>query len=1730
MLLSLTACCMLGIAHYGPAKSVEAKTDTVRSAKDGYDNFYYYGNGALRSINNLVGSTYNFSESSFDDQIKSYADRLLGEVNYDDTSEVWKKAGSDNLSSLTSVMHMPSKKAQLLTNYTETELKEKGLSADISESSTTDAGTTDVNSENIVDNSEASTSELVSALSYLIDKDYYTVPMNVSVSKTGGKYPVSGGLSQPSSAKSWYYANNKETITNKKNNTTKTVNTSNDILKSDLIMTLSKIYCGVQNSSALIFHDYSERSGGVWSNANLRSRVSGLGNYSVNLNHEGPVAKGYEYYGSTHNYYNKLDGTKFEGEYGDGHFNGDSDMKYAVVEGTDYHGVQFVGDYWVYYDPNVYELYLSEALNDGIITLSDLATDTTCGKFRTDYKNKSTGSWGNGTYRLNGKITSNCLGYSKTVSNTSTSCSITNKTPDYFGEMEHMTMMEALRIIESYMRANDENMSKTEEKIVRYKLGLNILSYLDSDDCSTVTYLIAKGILDGDSSSLSSMLYDNATISRVYPLLYRVANKNARCTFSTIQLTDSETFWATEGFSEDKFSIITTDEDVIHDTGDVQEVKRRKQNAKDNNKEASSLELVPMLSRASGPTVVNAASKSESNVKTYKIVKYFDKKSVYQIGSTTIAKLYKGQDQDEWKKYDITDMELKKDYEYKGKKHTVYVITFEVSASKRSSAIASIDNKITVLSDLDQYKKALAGVTSVDHNGTTTSLVSQTSLKQAFSNITVLEDKVLMNNVTGTMAYFSYDNRIALVGSQVIDSGYSCIAKAGNEVYYNLDAVITLLSSSYLDAIGPQISIITTDVEHTHKIKISTSLMDADDYLMNAQYVKVYTHDTSGEANSDDSGFACIATSDAKKSIASEQHSIDYYLKLNTLSSTTSKLTKSFSVDYNGKKITGTIILDLQYVVPPAGSFSTWLSAQIMNSSTYTYQQASQILCTPPDKIDSIEGFANLSSSMTKVKASALADWWYSNYGMSNALCNFIYGTKDNVYVPSGYVCPSVTLLIDNVNKQSFSKWCAKGGNATAARDAVFKQIFDGFSLGDNYLKYNGGSQSKFWHNYYKCDSTNPNYSDVGFSNTSKDVTSTIMASRRFMVYEQPSTKALKKSKLGKVSSEQGFKTYGIRYAVSATGSVFESIRTLGNPAHPLFSYTVNHKNGENSTLASLKLNSRTAGRVVCSRGDQVFCENITVRLDSTHSSANGAVSYYATYANSLFTSAGKLDSKNLKLSLKKSTKKKSGMTYNVQFTHSKGSGGTEKLYLTSDSYTDGVYRTQYSNIFKQIDTCPTKDTLKSMIESKSSNLFLDPSLYANSPLIMRKIFGSKTIYIYTDKGSTEGLNSAGKLYKWNGNKLTMCKNSAAITAVYNSKKAIYAIPLYLAPRDIFFLQLGNTNEIQLCSNIYNKALNYLPYDLTSINNQIIEEYLNAQQGVVGVNTLENGTELVLGDTVWVKKGKWWQSKPVSDSSYVKVAISRHKDLGDYSNNLFGGTYITVQGRQYALAGYVKSMTMGSLIGSKSQFKKGVVFLDGNTVKVRKGSKVTKANSKTKAQYISIKCKLSDQLKVRPINSNGSRYIYLSHAGTGMISSTNYPFLDAEASWASDKGSMFTITTSSFKPSSAFQAAKENFMNDFKAALVEDSWNYVWVVIMMLAAYLMIMSWFSYGVITLGVGRSGFEALLMRTKSGAKNGIDFIKVFTFGLYSIEREVSLARMVIVSLACCSIILTILILIF
>ena len=80
---------------------------------------------------------------------------------------------------------------------------------------------------------------------------------------------------------------------------------------------------------------------------------------------------------------------------------------------------------------------------------------------------------------------------------------------------------------------------------------------------------------------------------------------------------------------------------------------------------------------------------------------------------------------------------------------------------------------------------------------------------------------------------------------------------------------------------------------------------------------------------------------------------------------------------------------------------------------------------------------------------------------------------------------------------------------------------------------------------------------------------------------------------------------------------------------------------------------------------------------------------------------------------------------------------------------------------------------------------------------------------------------------------------------------------------------------------------------------------------------------------------------------------------------------------------------------------------------------------------------------------------------------------------------------------------------------------------MSLSSYLLVMSWVAYGVIGMGVGRSGFEALAMKDSSGVNHGIDLFKILTLGLYNLDQELTLNRVVYISIGCCIILLIILV---
>ena len=177
--LSVAAMAVCLAASAMSVKSVSAQVSEPRELYNN-DDFYvrhylYYTNGAMVSLNNLVGDSYNFDDDSeFNKKIRSLASKFIPGVYYDDTDALRTEAGADDNAKLTSIYRMPSQKMQILTNYSDEELKEKGLlpTDDVvyDQSSGTYVDSSSI-SQNVIDSEEATTSELVQAASYLIGKD-----------------------------------------------------------------------------------------------------------------------------------------------------------------------------------------------------------------------------------------------------------------------------------------------------------------------------------------------------------------------------------------------------------------------------------------------------------------------------------------------------------------------------------------------------------------------------------------------------------------------------------------------------------------------------------------------------------------------------------------------------------------------------------------------------------------------------------------------------------------------------------------------------------------------------------------------------------------------------------------------------------------------------------------------------------------------------------------------------------------------------------------------------------------------------------------------------------------------------------------------------------------------------------------------------------------------------------------------------------------------------------------------------------------------------------------------------------------------------------------------------------------------------------------------------------------------------------------------------------------------
>ena len=251
----------------------------------------------------------------------------------------------------------------------------------------------------------------------------------------------------------------------------------------------------------------------------------------------------------------------------------------AIDYDTDYKNIFYLpaADLWFYRTTDVVEMYLQSLQSKGLVefdnslrtelfdtTFSELADKgnllaSWSGQADPYVINLSTGKHvrvENVQYAPNNKV----LGKSFTVDYNG-SALVVRRTPLFESDTGYFTTercnrMDIYKYIYVMVSANEKKLTELESDIVSYKYGLQYGDGLPEGDIEVIKFLVAKGILNYDGSDELSSLYTPMSWDSLIPILYRVANKDARLDFSKIQLTDSEQVWKAQGFQPSSLDIL----------------------------------------------------------------------------------------------------------------------------------------------------------------------------------------------------------------------------------------------------------------------------------------------------------------------------------------------------------------------------------------------------------------------------------------------------------------------------------------------------------------------------------------------------------------------------------------------------------------------------------------------------------------------------------------------------------------------------------------------------------------------------------------------------------------------------------------------------------------------------------------------------------------------------------------------------------------------------------------------------------------------------------------------------------------------------------------------------------------------------------------------------------------------------------------------------------------------
>lgn len=1300
---------------------------------------------------------------------------------------------------------------------------------------------------------------------------------------------------------------------------------------------------------------------------------------------------------------------------------------------------------------------------------------------------------GNSIIVSNYNESTGCIKEYYVTANSSSENSGDYKTVGYFAK-EKMTISDALKIIEKMLRATEKEMTRIEAELINYKYGVTILDSMTEEEKNTVSFLIAKGILNFDENDensdkeLYSDLSADFTWEDSWKLLYRVANKEARYDFSKLQLTDSEFFWQEKGYAENEINVYGTDStpymEVISATKASVDADGQLTILDEQEISAGDYESLD------GETEDNSDDSAENLIS--KIIHKLDKlfitetyatnsDNVTTVGNTCyevriiLANQYNGVDvQYKYGEEELSPSKVNVIEDLVGYNNTDYpgytIYTFKISASTRNRAIALLHTRLKAVS-INAPIGSMMGVTTMTNGSTgkTTTLISKDAITENLSEIKIVNNNTLMNTETGVMVTMLPNQEslggqsIAFCGNKVIICDDMIVTDNTSQIYYNLEVLCSILPNATLKKINGATSLVRTSILQENLYQI----IDSDSNVIENNYVATFENFNDDQGNS------------------TSFYNLDSATRsLNCLERTWDLQAKDKSGRVQNIKVT--MIVEWNYSVPTQAAVGSSVLMKTDSSEDFTLEDVNTFLNTKPS-------------------SEALACYWDRNLEMSNALVRMMYGdTQKTQYITCGYLVPSVYILstggaglengeIGNDSEPVFV-------SDTSLSYVQLNQFFKKLNFSQQYIaSYLGGDKANWWDSFYRnfpCEENAKNPEKCTGSACKNYYVHNLMDNQNCFKVYAPATISVQDGGTSNIfyafgTKENNGEYKNAKFIVTSGNTVYRSIEN--DPRCSKIQAAVGDKSG------ILKIDTKTDNLMVVPKFlDNVVIDgtDIVLKYLSTESLYNMGV-----YRFVISDTGNSLNFKE---------------TFKCHFT---GKTATDTTTLANYINKKGLTPSDYTKKAAQLLNSFYAGSVDAVYYQWNDNYYneLDNIKYVAT---WEKYKSGKTV------GKIQKLSNLS-----NGTFKTRSNLDVSRFSEVSSKDIINIIvPVFYKTNDCYIVQDGGVLKLKHGSglNVLNTGIYFV-----GLNGIVRDKLLAKDANVIKVSGLDQG------DIIYINNKKFTMTKDGYLQSTLQIAQpntaiqiatqyldTKSADSGGIKSAIlqtFNGYGIHTGGRVYSFASFVNDVKLSGLDNSvKSSGGMLLQQVYRKSKKVycytRKGAVELTDSTINECSPNSYKfsMKVSDELICRPLNDIGTVYELVqvtdAYAGTGM---GNLPFVLTDALDTEETKTILSFSETSFRVTAFTNEIKTKFLDEYKEMLSGDIWSFCRLIGIAILGYLMVITWIVTFMLKMPIVKNTLLAIAQPDGRNHK-GLDLIKIVTLGIYSTNDDPSISKLLIMDI--------------